>query len=290
MNHIPTEEEIEEMLRRNQSPIPMISYDLPEGYILVRARYHDSTYLPEFVKDIYYPPEPKKINLGRANNWGQQVFYGMLATGGIGPRLAACQEVGDEHHWPPTFTVSRWRVKKTLPDVASVIMHESQTKGNAFAHLTYVRNFQYLSELPTSIIAKSKAHLEYIGQQFARKITDCRYELTVRFANYLFDNGMNAIIYPSVSKDYDSICIALPADVADEYLEPVGGGLTQIHRTAPDLADECCYQTFTVKGERLIWSPYDDQGPERHPFDENSIIPHRLNPCKALREQLGIQL
>lgn len=283
MNIIPTEPELENLLRTGQLPVAAIFYDLPAGYELIRARYHNSDFRPSRVAEIYYPPDPEKIHIGRANDWNQQVFYGMLPTGGRGPRLAAYQEIADDVNPIPTFTVSRWRLKKPLTGVLSLIMHEAQAGGNDFAQLTYQRNMAYIEDLPFLYRGQVKRTLDQIGQMFAKKVTDCDYRRTVEFANYYFNEGFNAIIYPSVSYDYKAVCIAMPKHVADEYLQAVRGGLIQIHLMDGG-QDECCYQTFTVEGGTLKWTDYDD-GQKRPPFT-SSFIPQRDNPCRDLRDRL----
>lgn len=276
------EQTLEEVIASGMTILPTTYVKWPVGEFIYRARYHDSDRIPQTVGEIYYPPKERCV-LGRANHFEEQVFYGMLPTGNAHARLACYHEVASRIQPIQTFTLSRWRVKRELDKVLSLVMHPNQAQGHELARRSYAHTMEFLKELPDHLQPAALNALNTAGARFSRNIDDCDYWWSVRFANNVFYvQDFNAIIYPSIPYKHQAICIAMPGIIADECLEPVGGSLFQLHQMDGAMR-EFSYQNFSVEGERLIWTM--DKTPQPG-FREyaRSTVPRDCSPCEKQRD------
>lgn len=263
--------------------MPSTSVNWPAGEFIYRARYHDSDRVPQTVSDISYPPK-ERCTLGRANFFEEQVFYGMLPSGDPHARLACYHEVASHVQPVQTFTMSRWRVKKQIENVLSLVMHPNQANDHELARRCYEHTMEYLRALPLHIQSKALTALHKTGKEFSSEVEDCNYWWQATFAHHVFHNqGFKAILYPSVPYKYRMMCIAMPASIANEHLEPVYGTLFQLHHIDGRMR-EVSYKEFHVEGNGLIWR---DDITHQPGFVEyaRSTVPRNCSPCEMQRDR-----
>jgi hypothetical protein len=207
----------------------------------------------------------------------------MLPSGDPHARLACYHEVTDRIEDVQTFTLSRWRIKNELDNVLSLVMNQSQAGGHEFALKCYKHTMEFLNELPEHVRPKARETLDEIGTRFSRDIQDCNYWWTARLASHMFYlEQFKAIIYPSIPYKHRAVCIAMPANIADEHLELLSGSLMQLHRSDGHVR-EFCYRNFSVEGDQLIWS--DDNTPQPgRPKYASSTVPRDCSPCERQRD------
>ena len=180
------------------------------------------------IRRLSYRDAKENKSYGRACIPGKSMFYGICSTSYINAlasgifEICPCMRIADpspEHHM---IVLSKWTLKKNLV-LASLINIDGQNKSNAFSTFQAGEYSSIANMLPNGTEVKDFWRL--MNGEFTKQVFSAdEYMVSAHFADLIMSlNTFDGIVYESVQSSdpnlKESLCVALPPIIADEYLE-----------------------------------------------------------------------
>ena len=210
---------------------------------------------------LKYPPA-EKARYGRANLPGRSVLYGAFSR--ISPRLETKPVSGD------LITLTRWRSGAgTVLSVAPIVFLPEIVAAMPYYQGHYQRFEQWLAGKPDDEARYVREATEFITRQFIKHVPVGRsadYLVSAAFADLLLqDDGIDAVVYPSVATALHDVNIAIKPAVFDGLFEPVEAHEMMVARVSAD--GSRYHQHHTARADR--W----DMGAGRVLWDATASVP-----------------
>lgn len=213
---------------------------LNEGHFIERARinYNGEIFTRQdqisYISDEYVLAN--KVTYGRANLPKQSIFYGSIISPEIQyPRAVTyfetsqrIKELSQPELFTETFTVSRWRIKKTF-QVAEIIYGEDFFNKSEYVRLSIANQTKNLDAEIERLKNQTGIDHRYLFEsqarffcnEFSKTEIDIPedYKISAAYANYFFTSTpLKGITYPSVPSGYQGQNVALTMDTVDQFL------------------------------------------------------------------------
>lgn len=217
-------------LSRFSGKLPVITTHIPEGTFIYRSRVNNSNEEEfHYANEIsYIKNPPSNLPMGRANNQGESVFYGVIPHPGYEDnkqQIDSLLESGlvdleSEDYMETEYTMGKWRVKRGFWVIAiphhSVFHDKNESLLNLHsAYVDFVKKFPELEE-------DALYFMEYMAAEFAKEVKrdePWNYKISVAFMNYPYSVGCPGVIYPSVKAGGEGVNIVMEPAAVDDLLE-----------------------------------------------------------------------
>lgn len=196
-----------------------ISNIIKKGSQICRMRIIDveKEKIPINSKELSYNPNPSS-EYGRCHIINESIFYGSINTELIKNYHNIFFEVTNHSSRQKNrlyFVVSSWILQEDLNviELGSYLKHSncSLKKRNEF-----INNIPHL---PYYKKVWSKQLDDFLSKEFSKQITNnFEYKISAAFSSYMFNRGIQGIIYPSVQTNGAGLNIALEKSVVDNQL------------------------------------------------------------------------
>jgi hypothetical protein len=210
--------------------LPIIITHIPEGTFIYRCRFNESG-----EEEFHYPHEisyiknpPSDLPMGRANNKGESMFYGVVPHPGyeddkqqIDSLLeSGLDELEPDEYRESEYTMGKWRVKSGfwVMAIPQYEMFHDNNKSLLNLHKAYVDFVKTHPDLEEDALY----FMKYMAGEFAKKVKreePWRYKVSVAFMSCPYSVGCPGLIYPSVKADGEGVNIVMEPRAVDDLLE-----------------------------------------------------------------------
>lgn len=175
--------------------------------------------------ELSYNRHKDKIEIGRCNPKGYQVFYGcthkefkkeLQSKAQLTSILETSEFMPSKKEEPQTGYLSRWRLTKELL-AFQLFNFDFGSSTDPFIRLYKESGLKMIDEM-SPIPERDKEINMWLATQFAEKfdIFDTKkYEITSMMSIFFLENNCDAIIYPTVQGNGVTLNVALNAKAAD---------------------------------------------------------------------------
>lgn len=239
-----------------QLVVPCQEVPITTNITVYRARNHDPRELFLRKDQVSYPPSPCMVKTGRANMRGNQVFYGAVPVKEMKcPWIVAMKEVSEVRNgWIPptqTFTVSRWKPRRTVP-IVSFVPSELLASGMDSAKAVHERSVALIEAMNEPHRSRARDLYDVLHNEFTKDVDEVDgYWISAVFSSLIYTK-CNGISYPSRRAEYKGFNVAIPKEKWDENFDLLQCILFQQH-TAGSRTLVVPYRMTTSIEEPFTW-------------------------------------